>query len=579
MSPGSRNAPLIKSYAIDSFFTTYSIIDERSAGFFALGIAQQTGNPVIVVCTSGSAVLNYHPAVAEAYYSNIPLIVISADRLPFKIDIGDGQVIRQAKVLEQHTIYSGTFRPDVMHGQKTILECPHQKIIPQGASESQIYSLQQQTNQFNYELAEEAFQRALKYNQPIHLNAPFAEPLYEMTDKIVELPESNPLKIPLKSSSMNLEKLIENWNQFRYRWILIGASNPNLLTQKVIDLLSRDPNTVVLTETTSNIYGKNFIYSIDSLMFPYELKTNIPPFQAPEVVLTIGGMIISKKIKSYLRNIHNLEHWHLGFNTANDTFYSLTEVIKCNPNEFLDSIYSVESYMKVQTNYGQDVLEKFNYFKGLGDEFLKKIPFSDLKAFSLISTSVPRNTLVHFSNSSIIRYAQLFQWDPSISIFCNRGVSGIEGSLSVALGASQITDNPTLLITGDLSLFYDSNGFWNKYIRSDFRIILINNRGGGIFRIIPTNSKDTPVFDQYVETVHNRNARYLAEEYGFDYMVVKSSESLNESLETFYQLSDRPRLLEIQTPRRINDMLLLDYFNVMAEKECKTKKYFSSSII
>ena len=574
ISPGSRNAPLIKSFIADTFFNTYSIIDERSAGFFALGIAQQIQSPVLLVCTSGSAVLNYYPAIVEAFYSHIPLIVISADRLPFKIDIGDGQMIRQNHVLKIHTIGSFVLRADISHGIENILQCPYQSLIPKDATKQDIDDLQNQIVDKNFETITKAYRLVSERNQPIHFNAPFAEPLYQMTNRPNELPRWSS-KSRSESIDIDHKNLVERWHQYDNRWILLGVLPPGALNQNVIHLMEKDSQTVVLTETTSNVHGSNFIYSIDSLMFPLELSSKTQKIQPPDIVLTIGGMIVSKKVKSYLRSIKSLKHWHLGNNTANNTFYCLEQHIEYNPNQFLTSLYSDIHNKRYQRDYKIEVLNTFNYFRKLGDLFVKNLPFSDIKVFDLISKSIRPNSQIHFSNSAIIRYAQLFQWDSSISIFCNRGVSGIEGSTSVAVGASLKSKHPTVLITGDLSFFYDANGLWNNYIPSDFRIIIINNQGGGIFRILPTQSKDTPVFDQFIETIHHRNAQCLADDHGFEYHVVYNLDGLMEALQTFYKTAPKPKILEIITPRKINDLLLLDYFKVMAEKEYATKKYLN----
>ena len=189
ISPGSRNAPLIKSFVADPFFDTYSIIDERSAGFFALGIAQKMKSPVILVCTSGSACLNYSPAIVEAFYSGVPLVVISADRFPFKIDIGDGQVIQQNHVLKNFVIGSFLLKADIKHGIDDILQCPTQNLIPQEASQHEIDSIQNQIITQNMESITKAFQLISQNHLPIHLNAPFEEPLFEMTTTPIELPK------------------------------------------------------------------------------------------------------------------------------------------------------------------------------------------------------------------------------------------------------------------------------------------------------------------------------------------------------------------------------------------------------
>ena len=197
-------------------------------------------------------------------------------------------------------------------------------------------------------------------------------------------------------------------------------------------------------------------------------------------------------------------------------------------------------------------------------KYLNTIAFSDLKVFEILLNHIPEGQQIQLSNSSTIRYTQLFDMHASHTIFCNRGTSGIDGSTATAIGASLVVKNPTTLITGDLSFFYDSNALWNNYIRSDFRIIVINNNGGGIFRILPGN-KNTKNFDTYFETIHGHSAMQLADMFGFEYASVSNETSLYNSLKSFYAKSDSPKLLEISTPRITNDSVLIDYFGFLTK--------------
>jgi 2-succinyl-5-enolpyruvyl-6-hydroxy-3-cyclohexene-1-carboxylate synthase len=202
----------------------------------------------------------------------------------------------------------------------------------------------------------------------------------------------------------------------------------------------------------------------------------------------------------------------------------------------------------------------------VGADYLSKLPFSDLSVFKFLSRRLPQGLQIQLANSSSIRYAQLFDWPNNTEFYCNRGTSGIDGSTATAVGAAQINSRPTVLITGDLSFFYDINGLWNEAIPKNFKIILINNQGGGIFRILP-GKKDTPEYDRYFETVHQRDAKYVAKTFGFEYSRVRSSWKLKQKFSRFLKRNSKPQLLEIQTPRRQNDTVLLDYFKWMAERK------------
>ena len=178
--------------------------------------------------------------------------------------------------------------------------------------------------------------------------------------------------------------------------------------------------------------------------------------------------------------------------------------------------------------------------------------------------AIPKNYLLQWANSSPIRYAQLFPVPIDSQSFCNRGTSRIEGSISTAVGAAVGSDRPTLTITGDLSFFYDANALWNQYIPANFRLIVVNNGGGGIFRILP-NAKETPGFETYFETKHKRTAKHMAKQYGLSYQSVRTSIGLRLALGRFFSKSNRGKILEIRTPSTTNDLVLQSYFKFLSK--------------
>ena len=548
ISAGSRNAPLTNGFVEDDFFKTYSVVDERAAAFFALGIAQQLKSPVALVCTSGSALLNYYPAVAEAYYSDIPLVVLSADRMPHRIDIGDGQTIRQTGVFEPHLEAAAYLKPDVSHATA--------KSTPQEIAEQQL-----KIQQDNANVITKTLDIAFTKSGPVHLNIPLEEPLYGMTEMAV------PFSVPLLDISKNvvsekdLDQFKDKWRKAKKKMILVGVLSPDTIDKEIFNLICDDPSVVVLTEKTSNLFHSMTINSIDTLMAPLEaLEKEKKTFLQPDILLTFGGMVVSKKIKSFLRNHPPETHWHVDSKKAYDTYYCLKKHCLLHPNSFLKALYS-EAYSPA-SSYREEVLKHYNNFGARGRQWLKTQAFSDLKVFEKIAFKLPNTLQLQLANSSTIRYAQLFDLPKETSVFCNRGTSGIDGSTATAVGAAQISKTPTLLITGDLSFFYDLNGLWNNYIPNDFRILLINNSGGGIFRILP-GEKDTPKYDTYFETIHQRNAKSIAKAFGFEYKSTRSMFGLNLKLNSFFKASSRPKILEIHTPRKLNDQILLDYFKSM----------------
>ena len=524
ISPGSRNAPLTIGFSNHKDIETFSIVDERCAAFFALGIAQQTQKPVAILCTSGSALLNYYPAIAEAFYSNIPLVVISADRPKHLIDIGDGQTIRQENVFENHILFSAN-----------LIENPTFKIR-------------------NSQLIGEALQIATSNQGPVHINIPFDEPLYETVSFLEDFHFPHISMSSLENSRVDYPFFADIWNRSKKKIILVGVSFPDKKINELVNFYANDTSVLILTETTSNLHHKNVVDSIDQLIFSldeYQFKD-----LQPEVLITFGGMIISKKIKQFLRLYQPKHHWNIDEKKAINTFFSLTEFIQQKPSDFFVKFNN--SIQKVTSDYQQKWLSFRDEKRVKHQQYFDKISHSDFKAFGQIIETLPENSYVQISNSSIIRYAQLFSIKDTIKVFCNRGTSGIDGSTSTAIGAAVAHSNQTIFITGDLSFFYDSNGLWNEYIPASFRIILINNSGGGIFKIIPGPSSTNAT--KYFETPHCLTAEHLSKMHGFEYQKAYSTATIKEQLDGFYEVSEKPKILEIFTPSAENDLILKNYF-------------------
>jgi len=346
--------------------------------------------------------------------------------------------------------------------------------------------------------------------------------------------------------------------------ILVGVNHPNSVEQHFLDKLAHDPSVIVLTESTSNLHHENFFPSIDSIVAPIEksaMKEDLFARLQPDILLTFGGLIVSKKIKAFLRKYKPQSHWHVDSLKANDTFFALKKHFKTEVNHFFNSFLPlIESVESDYFNYWNGVKNKYQLKR---KEYLKQIPFSDLSAFQCIANSIPPNYQVQLANSSTVRYMQLFDLELSTSVFCNRGTSGIDGSTSTAIGSSIYAEHPTVLITGDLSFLYDSNALWNNYFKPDFKIILINNEGGGIFRILP-GQEDSQNFETYFETVQHYDVSYLCKMYGLDYKTVNNGKNLEKILEEFFQQKTGPRLLEVLTPRILNDKILIGYFDFIS---------------
>ncbi|MFD2907480.1 2-succinyl-5-enolpyruvyl-6-hydroxy-3-cyclohexene-1-carboxylic-acid synthase [Flavobacterium ardleyense] len=521
ISPGSRNAPLTIGFTNNSYFKCYSIADERCAAFFALGMAQQMQKPVALVCTSGSALLNYYPALAEAFYSQIPLVVISADRPQSKIDIGDGQTIRQENVFANHSLFNA--------------------------------NLSDETSVANDNLIQEALEITVSKKGPVHINAPFEEPLYGTVSEMTYFPLISQNKE--RENTVNFQpEFLQKWNKATKKLIVVGELFPNSIEQKYLDSLGNDPSVVVLTEKTSNIHHESFINQIDTLITPFS-EEDFEDFQ-PEILLTFGGMVISKRIKSFLRKYQPENHWHVDELRAYDTYGVLSHHFETSVNTFFNNFLDAD---KVESNYKESIAAIWKDRVKAHTIYSGSVSFSDFKVFDFLSQHLPENIQLQVSNSSPIRYIQLFDLNPTIEVFCNRGTSGIDGSTSTAIGAAVMNQKLTLFITGDISFLYDSNALWNNYIPKNFKIIVLNNGGGGIFRILPGH-QETETFNTFFETSHQLNAVHLAKMYQISYFAATDEASLEASYLSFINEQNGPSILEVFTPEKRNNSILLDFF-------------------
>ncbi len=533
VSPGSRNAPLTIGFKSHPKIRTYSIVDERCAAFVALGLAQQKKKPVAVLCTSGSALLNYYPAVSEAFYSDIPLVVLAADRPENLLEIGDGQTIRQKNVFENHSIYNA----NLISGEED----------------------------YNAEEIKKALYAAVIQSGPVHINIPFDEPLYETVDTILMMKEevyNDTSTSFLKEPPLDVENLqlyANKWNKASKKIVLIGGSFPDELLQIQLEHLLKDPSVLVFTETISNVKHPRFINSIDQLLFP--LGEN--EFQAlqPEILMTLGGLVVSKRIKQFLRKYQPKEHWHINERRALDSFHCMTGHFKISAQLFFSQFFFLTE--NKESSFQSDWIKINENRKIKHKIYIEEVPYSDFKVHQLLYKSFPNAIQLQLSNSSIVRYSQLFDVHPDLKVFCNRGTSGIDGCTSTAIGAAMESKDQVVFVTGDISFFYDSNALWNSYIPKNFRIIMINNNGGGIFKFIPGPSKSGAL--EYFETPHGLTAKHLCKMYDFEYSTVSNKENLIEILKGFYDISEQPKLLEIHTPTEINDTILKEYFNNLTE--------------
>jgi len=531
-SPGSRNAPLMIAFDEHPEFTCYVVHDERSAAFFALGIAQQTQAPVAICCTSGSAALNYYPAVAEAFYQCIPLVVLTADRPVSWVDQGDGQTIRQRGVFDNHLRYAFEL-PEYIQNQDT-----HWTV--------------------NRELAIALSECNGQWKGPIHINCPFTEPLYDTLESDISAARRiETVRGVFRFSGRNELTCLEAM-KFPKKMILCGQLQPDAALLDQLHVLAQDTSWLVLVENTSNLVDNRFVHCIDRLLNSVEDETAL----APDLLITIGGAIVSKRIKTFLRKNQPKQHWKIGYEFPYmDTYQCLTHTFQTEPALFLHQLNGLH-FERNNSTYGSYWKQKDYLIQDKAALFFGEAPYSDLAVFETVLDYIPENAHIHMSNSSVVRYCQLFDSIKHMTYWANRGTSGIDGSSSTAVGAA-VANSTTchVLLTGDISFFYDVNALWNAYLPENLRIVLINNAGGSIFRIIPGPSK-TPQLEQYFEAKHTTHAKGICETHQVDYLQALSIQEIEAQMEEFYTrcADGRPKLLEIFTPADENPKVLDQFF-------------------
>jgi len=539
-SPGSRNAPLV--IALNQHPETKCIVipDERSAAFYALGMAQHTTDFVALVCTSGSAVLNYYPAIAESYYQSVPLIVVTADRPEEWVNQGDGQTIVQKDVFKNHILFSETI-PE--NNQDSVSEWLIRRIVGEGIS------------YLNGGVI-----------GPIHFNVPLSEPLYDQ----MELDQSNhPVTLQKIVLSAHLnesqkESLQNTWRQSTKKMVLVGQHKPDFQLQNLLNQLSEDPSVIILTEHTSNMYLERVISTIDRTLERIELSNQFD--YRPEILVVLGGAIVSKRIKTLLRKFQPDMTWKVGYDFPfMDTYQSLNQTFEMNSIDFMASFVSLET----KSNYAESWFLLQTTASNLATEFLDNLnELSDLKVIEQVIHCLPEKSHLHLANSSVIRYALLMNPSSKITYWCNRGTSGIDGSSSTACGSAIIAKTEIhTLITGDISFFYDSNAFWNNLKLSNLRVILINNGGGGIFKIIP-GPDTTEELDDFFVYDQKYSAEHVCKTFNIKYTSIHELSQLNTELSSFFDedIDGHPKLIEVFTPKDENAKILNNYFNNIKPK-------------
>ena len=512
LCPGSRNVPLVQAFATCEDFECFSVTDERSAGFFAVGLALHVQAPVVVCCTSGSALLNLHPAVCEAFYRRVPLVVVSADRPAAWIGQMDGQT------LPQPGVFGGLVRKAVN--------------LPEVRTGEDEWYANRLVNEALLEVDHHGY-------GPVHINVPLSEPLFQFTAEA--LPSVRRMvRRDMSDEGRTLSFFLKE--EFpKYRRVLVVSGQ-----------MSSDEAAGV----AACLSGSRVAW-LDALL--YAAREEDLQALRPDLVITVGGHVVSKRLKQFLRRTPSLVHWHVSPDgLPADLFCALTTVVEASPADFFRLFFRSEAL-------------PFGVYAQLWHESCARLAspetgYSEMYAVRRVLEALPPHAVLHLANSSAVRLAELCRLPEGVEVQCNRGVNGIEGSVSAAVGYAAVSDRLNFLLVGDLSFFYDMNALWNGHIRSNLRIVVLNNGGGAIFHALPglDMAGDTR---RFVTASHGASAAGWAESQGFTYLRVTDTVSLLAALDDLLdEAATAPVLLEVFTDAEADAEELRNYYHAIKER-------------
>jgi 2-succinyl-5-enolpyruvyl-6-hydroxy-3-cyclohexene-1-carboxylate synthase len=516
LSPGSRCAPLTVAFARHPQFKIDVISDERSAAFVALGKSIQTQQPTVLICTSGSALYNYAPAIVEAFYQKIPLIILSADRPKEWIGQNDGQTMVQNEVFGKHVLKSIELSVEHNHPESLWM---------------------------TQRLVDEAVEMA-NTGGPVHINIPIREPFYESLHHTYDTSKVFARQLSKGIGHLNEEELKTlNQSLAKHSKILIvaGQQRYDISTRSILENI----HAPIISDCISNLHGlKNAITTHDALLSTLndEEKNEL----APTLVIRFGEALLSKPLKQWLRNLA-AEHWVIQEHGAiADVFKSTHRVIRANVLNILPLLeINNHSYLKTWQQLQQ------NYRTKIDTLLPNNTQWAELPLLKQCLSHAPINSVLHLSNSMSVRYANYLNLDTFNAIHANRGVSGIDGVVSTTIGYASKSDLLNILIVGDQAFFYDRNAFWNGINKKNVKIILLNNQAGSIFRMID-GPASLPELEKYFEAPHQLTAAHLAKEFNLNYYLVTNLDELNKNLSSFFNDNAQCSILEIKTESASN---------------------------
>lgn len=513
LSAGARNVPFVHSVEQDSFFECYSVVDERSAGYFALGLAQETQEPVVISCTSSTAACNYWPPVAEAFYQNVPLIVLTSDRDPSLLGQREDQMIDQVGMYDRHV-------------RKSVN-------LPIVRTDDDFHLCERLVNEALLELNH-------REGGPVHINVPMK--WYSTSFTATELPIVKRIERIEAEGRDTLWKEKANKLLVSKR-ILIACgqiSHQGAELKSALERFFEYYNSVISVEHMSNINANGAINTFVGFEGKYISPKKFTELK-PDIVISFGGNIM-QGLKHALRSSGGFEHWLINPDgLVCDLFGSLTTVFECTAEAFFNRMNSLVDY-KARNN-----LEYYNQLRSYINTIkYPRFPWSNVYAIEQVVKRIPDNSILHLSINTAIRVTNFFALSPSVRVYANIGTYGIDGCMSSLLGQAQATKELAFLVIGDLAFFYDMNSLRIKHISNNVRILLLNNHGGEEFYY--NGMWQNEASDIHTSARHDDVAGPWAQSCGFKYLCASDKEAFDSSLDEFMtRESEQPILFEVFT--------------------------------
>mgnify|MGYP005808481727 FL=1 len=539
ISPGNSHNAIVRSIEEDRTFKTFNIVDERSAAFFACGLIQQLKEPVAICCTAGTAATNYLTGVTEAFRRNLPLIVITGDKNPYYLAQQEDQMINQIDIF--NTIVRSNISLPLIKDAKDEWYC--QRILNEALLELNHHG-----------------------TGPIHINVPIEDGMLAIGK---DFTSNELLKISIIERIDRLTEKEKIKSKFEYlkgkKILLIYGQDNDISDEKIkkIEKIFANYNIAIAVDKLSNLHCNG---TIELSKLSLSLKVNNKFNEIlPDVVLTVAGNVAWDGKFSLKGYSNNFEHWIVNEDgRVQDYYKNLTTIFEFNTNEFLQvmSEYNVDN----SNNYYEDLKQRNSEVK------IPEFEYSNLYATQKLMNQIPKNSILNLGNSTTIRLAQYFDLDPSIQVYCNRGVNGIDGCMSTYIGQTAVTNKLSFLIIGDLTFFYDMNALWNRYVGKNVRIMLINNSGAALFHF-NQGLKNFPTLNENVAAEHNAIAKGWVESLNIKYLSSKNKEEFDNNLEIFLdEKIDKPIIFEVFTKKEEDARLQHEFYDSYLDEAEKIKK-------